>query len=365
MSIDSIEQPAAAPTQLDPDRLEAFAGQVAGDIATVFAGATVYIGHHAGLYAAMADGGALTAEEVAERADAHPRYVREWLGAQAASGYVEYEPASGAYRLPPEHAAVLADRTSPAYLVGASDGMAAIWAAAERVAADFTVGAGLPWHEHDPRLFSGTEELFRPSYETFLTSEWIPSLDGVEQRLTAGARVADVGCGHGVSTVVMAGSFPASSFHGYDAHDGSITTARQRAADAGVADRTSFEVALATELPDHGFDLVCFFDSLHDMGDPVGALVSAREALTADGTVMLIEPFAGDAVEDNLTPVGRLYYAASTLVCTANGIAQGNHPVLGAQAGEAALRDVLAQAGFTRVRRSAETPFNLVLEARP
>ncbi len=368
MSIDSIDttnQHTDAPTTLDLDRVEAFAGQVAGDIGTVFAGATVYIGHHAGLYTAMADGGALTPEEVADRAGAHPRYVREWLGAQAAGGYVEYEPASGAYRLPPEHAAVLADPMSPAYLAGASDGMAAIWAAAERVATDFTLGEGVPWHEHDPRLFSGTEELFRPSYQTFLTSEWIPSLEGVEDRLTAGARVADVGCGHGVSTVVMAGSFAASHFHGYDAHDASISTARRRAADAGVGDRTSFEVALATKLPDLGFDLVCFFDSLHDMGDPVGALVSAREALTSDGTVMLIEPFAGDGVEDNLTPVGRLYYAASTLVCTANGIAQGNRPVLGAQAGEAALRDVLAQAGFTRVRRSAETPFNLVLEARP
>ena len=368
MSVDSIQeadQSAAAETELDADRLEAFAGQVASDIGTVFAGATVYIGHHAGLYAAMADGGALTAEELAERSGAHPRYVREWLGAQAAGGYIEYDRDRGAFWLPPEHAAVLADRTSPAYLAGASDGMAAIWAAAERVAADFTVGAGVPWDEHDARLFSGTEELFRPSYETFLTSEWIPSLEGVGEKLATGARVADVGCGHGVSTIVMASGFPSSSFHGYDGHDASIATARQRATDAGVSDRVRFEVALANELPGGDFDLVCFFDSLHDMGDPVGALVCAREALTSDGTVMLIEPFAGEGVEDNLTPVGRLYYSASTLVCTANGIAQGNRPVLGAQAGESALRDVLAQAGFTRVRRSAETPFNLVIEARP
>jgi SAM-dependent methyltransferase len=361
----SVDQAGVEPTVLDEDKVEAFAGQVAADVATVLAGATMYIGHHVGLYAAMADVGHLTPDELATRTGTHPRYVREWLGAQAASGYVEHDADTGAYRLPPEHAAVLADRRSPAYLAGAADCMAGIWAAADPVAADFTTGDGVPWHEHDPRIFSGTEELFRPSYETFLTTEWIPSLDGVEVKLRAGAKVADIGCGHGVSTIVMARAYPASRFHGFDGHDGSISTARDRAADAGVTDRTEFEVSLATELPGRDYDLVCFFDSLHDMGDPVGALVRAREALTADGSVMLIEPLAGDRVDDNLTPVGRLFYSASVLVCTANGIAQGNRPVLGAQAGEAALRDVLSQAGFTSVRRSAETPFNLVLEARP
>ncbi|MDP8977401.1 MAG: class I SAM-dependent methyltransferase [Actinomycetota bacterium] len=361
----SVDQPHTERAVLDPEKVEAFAGQVATDIGTVLAGATMYIGHHTGLYATLAQHGPLTPDELADRAGAHPRYVREWLGAQAASGYIDYDPDSGAYRLPPEHAAVLADSASPTYLAGASDAMAAIWAAAEPVAADFTTGRGVAWHEHDPRLFTGTEEFFRPSYETFLTSEWIPSLDGVDEQLSTGARVADVGCGHGVSTIVMAQAYPASSFHGFDAHDASISTARQRAAAAGVADRTNFETALATAVPGGDYDLVCFFDALHDMGDPVGALVRAREALAADGAVMLIEPFAGDRVQDNLTPVGRLFYAASTLVCTANGIAQGNQPVLGAQAGEAALRDVLTQAGFTRIRRSAETPFNMVLEARP
>ncbi|SNR80208.1 Methyltransferase domain-containing protein [Haloechinothrix alba] len=361
----SVEQVETGRPALDQDRVGQFAGQVVGDIAAVLAGATMYIGHHAGLYAAMADGEPLTPEGVAERAGAHPRYVREWLGAQAASGYVHYDPDSGTYRLPPEHAAVLADATSPAYLGGANDSMAAIWAAADTVAADFTAGEGVPWHAHDPRMFSGTAELFRPSYEAFLTSEWIPSLDGIEDKLTAGGLVADVGCGHGVSTIVMGRSYPASHIYGFDGHEASITAARRRAADAGVAENTGFEVAQAAELPGDGYDLVCFFDALHDMGDPVAALVRAREVLASDGAVMLIEPLAQDRVEDNLTPVNRMFYSASTLVCTANGIAQGNHPVLGAQAGEAALREVLNRAGFTRVRRTADAPINLVLEARP
>lgn len=361
----SIDQTATRPTVLDEEKVEAFAGQVAADLATVLAGATLYVGHHAGLYAAMADAGSLTPEALAERAGAHPRYVREWLGAQAASGYVDYDADRGTYRLPLEHAAVLADTTSPAYLAGASDTLAAAWVAADRVSADVTAGEGVPWHDHDPRLFSGTEEIFRPGYETFLASEWIPSLDGVETKLRAGARVADVGCGHGISTIVMARAYPGSEFHGFDAHDASIATARERAAAAEATENTRFDVALATELPRGDYDLVCFFDALHDMGDPVGALVGAREALAPDGAVMLIEPLAGDRVEDNLNTVGRLFYAASTLVCTPNGIATGNRPALGAQAGEAALREVLAQAGFTRVRRTAETPMNMVLEARP
>lgn len=362
MTVDQVE---TAQTPLDEDKVEAFAGQVVTDVAAVLASATMYVGHHAGLYAAMAEAGPLTPDELAERAGAHPRYVREWLGAQAAGGYVDYDPDTDAYRLPPEHAAVLADPTSPAYLGGANDVMASVWAVADKVAADVTAGEGVPWHEHDPRMFSGTEEFFRPSYEAFLTSEWIPSLDGVEDKLQAGARVADVGCGHGVSTVVMAQAYPASRFYGFDAHEPSMATARQRAAAAGVADRVTFEVAVATQLPGENYDLVCFFDALHDMGDPVGALARAREALAPDGAVMLIEPLAGDRVEDNLTPIGRLFYSASTLVCTANGIAQGNRPVLGAQAGETALREVLAQAGFTRVRRTAEAPVNMVIEARP
>ncbi|MFW5898834.1 MAG: class I SAM-dependent methyltransferase [Jiangellaceae bacterium] len=360
----SVEEATHA-TELDPDKLEAFVEQVAGDIAAVFAGATVYVGHHAGLYACMADGQPLTADKLAGRAGAHPRYVREWLGAQAASGYVHYDTDTDTYRLPPEHAAVLADTAGPTYLGGASDAMAGIWSAARQVAADVTAGKGVPWHEHDPRLFSGTEEFFRPSYEAFLTREWIPSLDGVEDKLRRGARVADVGCGHGASTIVMARAYPASQFDGFDAHDASIGTARRRAADAQVSDNIRFESRAATELPDRNYDLVCFFDCLHDMGDPVGALVRAREVLATDGSVMLIEPLAGDRVEDNLTTVGRLFYSASTLVCIPNGIAQGNRPALGAQAGEAALREVLAQAGFTRVHRTAETPFNLVLQARP
>lgn len=353
-----------APT-LDQGRVEEFAGQVVTDIGATVAAATTYIGHRTGLYAAMDGAGPLTADELAARTGTHERYVREWLNAQAAGGYLHFDPEASTYELPPEHAAVLVDRASPVYLAGSADCMAAVWAAVDRVAEDFTAGEGVGWHEHDPRLFAGTEEFFRPSYEAFLTTEWIPALDGVEERLTAGATVADVGCGHGASTITMARAYPASRIHGFDYHEESIGTARRRAADAGVADRATFAVAPSTGFPGSGYDLICFFDCLHDMGDPVGALAHTRQALAGHGTVMLLEPFAGDTVEDNLTPVGRLYYAASTLLCTANGISQGASPVLGAQAGEARLREVLAQAGFTRVRRAGETPFNLVIEARP
>lgn len=350
---------------IDQAKVEAFAFQFVGDIGATLAGATTYIGHRTGLYAAMAGAGPLTPNDLASRTGTHERYVREWLNAQAAGGYVTYDPEHTTYELPDEHAAVLVDETSPVYLAGATDSMAAVWAGADQVADDFRAGQGVAWHEHDPRLFTGTQEFFRPSYQAFLTTEWIPSLDGVEERLRAGAVVADVGCGHGVSTIEMARAYPASRFRGIDSHPESIETARKRAAEAGVQDRVTFETATAQAFPGDGYDLVCFFDCVHDMGDPVGALSHARQVLGPDGVIMLLEPFAGEDVEDNLTPVGRLYYAASTLLCTANGIAQGNRPVLGAQAGEARLGEVLAQAGFTHVRRTAETPFNLVLEARP
>ncbi len=350
-------------SELDTDRLMAFVGKAVGDFGALVNGALVVIGDRLGFYRTLGDAGALTPDELAERTGTQARYAREWLNAQATAGYVTYE-GDGRYRLPAEHAVALTDETSPAFVVGGFQlGLASV-RSADTLTEAFRTGAGIGWGEHDADLYPGCERLFGPSYRAFLASAWIPALDGVHDRLLAGGTVADIGCGYGTSTIVMAQAYPASRFIGFDPHPGSVEAARLAAEQAGVADRVRFEVAAADGFAGR-YDLVCFFDALHDMGDPVGALVRAREALAADGAVMLIEPFAGDRVEDNLTPVGRLFYAASTLVCTPNGIAQGNQPVLGAQAGEAALRDVLAQAGFTRVRRTAQTPFNMVLDARP
>lgn len=350
---------------VDEEKLEVFLHRAVGDMAAIAGGALTLTGHRLGLFRALAEGGPQTPAQLAERTGTHERYVREWLNAQAAGGYVEYGGGEGTYSLPPEQAYALADPDSPVFLPGGFDVMAAMWAATERMVETFRSGEGMGWHEHDERLFHGTEMFFRPGYRAHLTRDWIPALDGVQARLEEGARVADVGCGHGASTILMARAYPASTFVGCDYHDASIATARERALEAGVADRVHFEVASAESLPGDGYDLVCYFDCFHDLGDPVGAARRAREALAPGGTLMLVEPRAGDRVEENLNPVGRLFYAASTFLCTPNSLSQDVGLALGAQAGEARLAEVLGEAGFAQVRRATETPFNLVLEARP
>ncbi|HEY2602697.1 MAG TPA: class I SAM-dependent methyltransferase [Thermoleophilaceae bacterium] len=322
------------------------------------------IGERTGLYRAMAGAGWLSSDELAERAGCAPRYVREWLSSQAAAGYVEYDPGEDRFRLPDEHAVALADEDSPVFMLGVFDLFASLWADEDRFVDAFRTGQGIGWHEHDHRLFSGTERFFRPGYKMHLVGSWIPALEGVEAKLKQGAKVADVGCGHGASTVIMAEAYPNSMFVGYDYHGDSIARARQLAAEAGVGERCVFEVASAQDFPGGAFDLICNFDCLHDMGDPVGAARHAAEALATDGTYMIVEPMAGDSLADNLNPVGRMYYSASAVVCTANALSQEPRLALGAQAGEPALRVVLDQAGFSRVRRATETPFNMVLEAR-
>lgn len=349
---------------VDEGKLNELLGTVIGDLGGAIYAPLVVIGDRLGLYEALADGGPLTSTELAERTETAERYVREWLAAGAAGGYVSYDPETERYSLTPEQAAVLADEDSPAFAAGGFRSVVGILDATPKVEAAFRDGSGVGWHEQDENLFHGNEWFYKPSYEANLVSEWIPALDGVADELEAGARVADVGCGHGASTVIMAEAYPESSFVGIDYHEASIDVARTRAEEAGVADRVRFEVATATAY-DGAYDLVTMFDCLHDMGDPVGVAAHVLDTLADDGAWMLVEPFAGDRVEDNLNPVGRVFYAASTMVCTPNSLDQEIGYGLGAQAGEARLRDVVTEGGFTRFRRAAETPFNLVLEARP
>jgi 2-polyprenyl-3-methyl-5-hydroxy-6-metoxy-1,4-benzoquinol methylase len=313
----------------------------------------------------MADGTPVTPAELAERTDCRERYVREWLCQQAASGYVEYDATDGTFRLPPEQALALAHDDSPAFIPGAFQLIAAIVKDEPHITERFRSGEGFGWHEHDHDLFEGTERFFRPGYLANLVASWLPSLDGVVEKLETGARVADIGCGHGASTILMAQAFPASTFVGTDYHEGSIEAARRAAERAGVADRITFEVSSAKALAGGPYDLVCVFDALHDMGDPVGAARQVRSQLADDGTWLVVEPFAGDAIEDNLNPVGRVFYAGSTMLCTPASLSQEVGLALGAQAGEQRLAEVLHEGGFSRVRRSAETPFNMVLEVRP
>ncbi len=348
----------------DQARVEAFVHQALGDIGGALTAALVVVGDKLGLYRAMASAGPLTSAELAARTGTAERCVREWLAAQAAAGYVEYDAASGRFTLPAEQAVALADESSPAFVVGAFQAMVAAMRAAPQVTAAFRSGGGVGWHEHDPDLFVGTERFFRPSYNMHLVVAWIPALDGVRDQLAAGARVADVGCGLGASTIIMAQAFPRSTFVGFDYHAPSIERARERAAAAGVSDRVRFEVATAKAYPGT-YDFVTCFDCLHDMGDPVGAAAHVRESLADSGTWMLVEPRAGDAVEENLHPLGRVFYSVSTLVCTQASLAQEVGAALGAQAGEARLREVATAAGFSHFRRATETPFNLVFEARP
>ncbi len=355
----------SAATTIDEGKLERFIGSVVGDLGATLNTALIRIGDKLGLYRAMADAGPLSPEELAERTDTAERYVREWLAAQAAGGYVVYDPEAESYELPPEQAVALADEQSPFFLLGGFEMASAVIADEPKLADAFRSGEGFGWHEHDHQLFEGIERFFRPGYRGNLVSSWLPALDGVEAKLRAGAKVADVGCGHGASTLIMAEAYPESTFAGFDYHDGSIDAARRAAGESSAAARVEFEVAGAKDYPGSGYDLVAFFDCLHDMGDPVGALRHVRETLDGDGTVMLVEPRAGDQVEDNLNPVGRVYYCASTMICTPGSLDQEVGLALGAQAGEARLCEVAREAGFTRFRRAAETPFNLVLEARP
>jgi SAM-dependent methyltransferase len=350
---------------IDEAKLEAFMGQAVTDMGAIISAPLMVIGEKLGLYKAMAGAGPLTSEEVAKRSGAAERYVREWLGNQAAGGYVTYDPESDRYTLPDEQALALADEDSPFYILGVYDSIASLYADEDQILEAFRSGKGMGWHEHDHRLFRGTERFFRPGYRANLVSEWIPALEGVQEKLERGAKVADVGCGHGASTVIMAEAFPNSEFFGFDYHVPSIERAREAAREAGVEDRITFAVASAKDYPGSGYDLVCVFDCLHDMGDPVGASAHVLQTLDKDGSWMIVEPFANDRVEENLNPVGRVFYGASTVICTPASLSQEVGLALGAQAGEARLTDVLEEGGFTRVRRATETPFNLILEARP
>ncbi|MEE8311909.1 MAG: class I SAM-dependent methyltransferase [Candidatus Binatia bacterium] len=350
---------------IDEAKLHAFVGKAVQDLGATWGAALIVIGDRLGLYKAMEGAGGLTPGEIAERTGCNDRYVREWLNAQAAAGYVTYDPDACTYTLPPEQAYCLADDNSPVFLPGGFEGALGAAKAEPRIREAFRTGEGVGWHEHDCGLFSGTERFFRPGYNAHLCEEWLPSLDGVVGKLESGASVADVGCGHGASTIIMAQRFPRSTFVGFDYHEASIEAARKRAEEAGVADRVRFEVARAQDFPGTGYDLVTFFDCLHDMGDPAGAAAHVRGALAADGTWLIVEPFADDRPENNHNPIGRVYYSASTMVCTPASRSQEVGLGLGAQAGEANLRKVVTGGGFTRFRRATETPFNIVLEARP
>jgi len=350
---------------VDQDKLEQFMDRFVQEMGAAVSAPLVLIGDRLGLYRQMCDAGPLTSTQLAERAGCDERYVREWLSAQAASGYVTYDPVGDTFTLPPEQAMCFAIEDSPVYLPGAFQIIASMYSDADRIADAFVSGAGLGWHEHSHELFEGTERFFRPGYNAHLVAEWIPALDGVQDKLEHGASVADLGCGRGASTVIMAQAFPGSRFCGFDYHEQSIAAARAGAREAGVEDRVSFERAWAQDFPGEGYDLIAIFDALHDMGDPVGAARHVRERLAPDGTWMIVEPFAGDELKDNLNPVGRLYYSASTFVCTPSAKSQSGGLALGAQAGERRIREVAQAAGFTRFRRAAETPFNTVFEARP
>jgi Methyltransferase domain len=347
-------------TQIDEAKLEAFIGLAATEAGAALNAALVQLGDELGLYRAMADAQPVTPAALAERTGALERYVREWLNQQAASGFVVH--ADGAYTLPPEHALVLADETSPFLMTPVFQAANAAVAAREALAERFIDGQGLGWHEHHHDMWHGTERGFAIAYRTYLLNEWLPALDGVVAKLEAGARVADVGCGHGASTILMAQAFPKSTFVGVDVHARSIEVARARGAQAGVD--VEFVVAGAGELPGDGYDLIAFFDAFHDLGDPGAAARRAAARLAPGGTVLLVEPLAGDSVDDNLHPIGRFYYGMSTLVCTPGSLSQPGRAALGTQAGQAAIAQVLLDAGFASVRRAAETPLNLVLEAR-
>jgi SAM-dependent methyltransferase len=349
---------------IDRTKLDALVARAVGDLSAGYGGVMVSLGSKLGLYKAMWGAGPISAGELAARSGCAERYVTEWLRSQVAGGYVGYHAASDTYELSHEQAMVLADDESPVFIPNAWQVPASMWFDEHKAIQAFRTGKGVAWGDHDGRLHCGVAAFYRNAYAASLISEWLPALDGVVEQLEAGIAVADVGCGHGHSTLLMAKAFPHSRFHGFDVHAASIDEARREAQEAGVARHVRFDVARAVDYPRGGYGLICFFDALHDMGDPVAAARHASEALAPGGTVMLIEPFANDRLEDNLSPVARLYYAASTTICCAHAISEGGHLVLGAQAGETRLADVFRKVGFKHFRRAAETPFNLVLEAR-
>jgi 2-polyprenyl-3-methyl-5-hydroxy-6-metoxy-1,4-benzoquinol methylase len=349
---------------VDTNKLNELLGRFVNDFGATFHAALVRVGERLGLYKALAEGGPQTPAELATRTNTTERYVREWLCNQAAGGYVSYDGKTGNFFLNDEQVFTLADENSPAFLPGAFQVALAAAKAEEEITERFKTGKGMGWHEHHPELFVGTERFFRPGYAANLMSTWIPALEGVKEKLERGATVADVGCGLGASTVLMAKSYPKSRFFGFDYHDKSIATAKQRAKDAGVADRIEFKVAKAKDYPGADYDFVTFFDCLHDMGDPVGASAHVHRSLKKDGTWMIVEPAAGDKLEDNMHPIGRAFYGASTLLCTPASLSQEVGLALGAQAGEKRLREVVTAGGFKHFRRATETPFNLIFEAR-
>jgi len=353
-----------ATRSLNPEKLNALLGRAVADMGAAMHAPLIVIGDRLGLYRAMADGEPLTAAELAKRTGTFARYVQEWLNANAAAGYLEFDAATGKYSMSPEQSFALAQDDSGVHLPGFYHMVASCMKDEEKLTEIFRTGKGFGWHEHEKGLFEGCERFFRPSYLANLTTSWIPALDGVEAKLRAGARVADVGCGHGASTLLMAQTYPASEFFGFDYHAASIDQAREKAKAAGVDDRVHFEVAMAQAFPGRGYDFIACFDCLHDMGDPAGAARHVRQALADDGSWMIVEPMAGDDVASNLNPVGRIYYSASTVCCVPASLSQEVGAGLGAQAGEKRIGEVVRAGGFTRFRRATETPFNMVFEAR-
>jgi SAM-dependent methyltransferase len=358
-----MAQTASTVDSVNEEKMHEFLGKVVGDFGATLSSVLVYMGMKLGLYDALAQQESLTPAELAQQTKTTERYVREWLLNQAAGGYVEYDAQTGRYRLSPEQKIALTDESSPFYVGGGFYVIKAMINAQERITEAFRHGGGMLWGEHDPDLFVGTEKFFRPGYQMHLVAEWIPALTRVEEKLKAGAKVADIGCGHGASTIIMAEAFPNSQFFGFDSHAASINHAREAAEKRGVSDRVRFETANAAEIPNENYDFICFFDCLHDMGDPVGAMRRAFQTLDPDGSVLIVEPMAGNTIEENFNPIGRTFAAASTLCCTANSLALGG-PALGAVASEDVLRETVTSGGFTEFRRAAETPFNRIFEAR-
>jgi SAM-dependent methyltransferase len=354
---------ASAPP-IDPAKVEQFAHQVIGDMGAAMSAVLIRIGDRLGLYRALADGSPVTSVELAEKTRLAERYVREWLHNQAAAGWVTYDPGPSTFTLPAEHALLLADDNSPSYMLGGFDVVASAWADEETLTEAFRTGNGIGWHQHDTRLFTGTERFFRPGYQANLVSSWLPATDGVVEGLHRGIAVADVGCGFGAATLLLATAYPNSTVVGFDYHDASIAAARARAADAGVGSNVAFEVAAATDFPGR-YDLICMFDCLHDMGDPVGAARHVRQALRPDGVLLLVEPAAADHPQDNHHALGRLFYACSTAICMPGSLAQDGQAGLGNQTGTRRLTEILTDAGFTRVTVATSTPINVIIDARP